>query len=112
MGLKEQDAELKGQIAQLDIAALAESLRPGKPRLHAEMDIDRVPQGNINVHIPLEFEDGVKWMARIRRMDIMSAPRLIGREIMLGEMDTLRWLGRQDGVPVPQVRSGINSKSL
>lgn len=62
--------------------------------------------------VPLEFDDGTKWMARVRQEDVPDEGL---KEITLmrtqGEMDFLVYLTDVVGVKVPAVRSALNGKS-
>ena len=61
------------------------------------------------MHIPLEFDDGVKWIARARHVGVGVLPRLMEREVLQSEMDTMRWL-EKEGMTVAKVVSDIYSK--
>lgn len=58
--------------------------------------------GGMNYHIELRFEDGVVWLARIRRVNATSPPSPVRDAIFASEVATLRFL-KQTKVPVPAV---------
>jgi hypothetical protein len=56
----------------------------------------------MNYHIEVVFEDGVIWIARIRRFNATSPPPEIRDYIVRSEVVTLRFLEQTD-VPAPKV---------
>lgn len=58
--------------------------------------------GGMNYHIEIQFEDGVSWLARIRRFNATSPPADLRRHIMRSEIATLQFLGKTK-VPAPRV---------
>lgn len=58
--------------------------------------------GGMNYHVPIQFEDGVEWIARIRRFNASSAPSLVRDYILQSEVATMKFLA---GVKVrtPQI---------
>ncbi|OKL63650.1 hypothetical protein UA08_00075 [Talaromyces atroroseus] len=58
--------------------------------------------GGMNYHIEIQFEDGVSWLARIRRVNVTSPPPNLRAHIMRSEIATLQFL-RKTNVPAPKV---------
>lgn len=58
--------------------------------------------GGMNYHIEVQFEDGVSWLARIRRFNATSPPAGLRNYIMRSEVATLQFLSRTN-VPSPKV---------
>lgn len=58
--------------------------------------------GGMNYHIEILFEDGISWLARIRRFNATSPPPELRDYIMASEVCTLQFLSRTK-VPVPKV---------
>jgi hypothetical protein len=48
--------------------------------------------GGMNIHLPITFEDGVKWLARIRRTNVTSPPPQLQTYTLKSETATLRFL--------------------
>lgn len=85
--------------------------RRGHTVQQINLRLEDLPRGTFNVHVPIIFDDGEKWIARIRQRDLNSLPLSIERHIIQAEIDAIRWLGTNDGVPVPKVMSPILSES-
>jgi hypothetical protein len=58
--------------------------------------------GGMNYHIEIRFDDGVSWLARIRRVNGTSPPSDLRAHIMRSEVATLMFLGKTK-VPAPKV---------
>ncbi|KAF6784150.1 hypothetical protein CSOJ01_15798 [Colletotrichum sojae] len=58
--------------------------------------------GGMNYHIEITFDDGIKWIARIRRFNATSPPAKLRDYIIQSEFATLQYLERT-GVPAPKV---------
>ncbi|KAI0882820.1 kinase-like domain-containing protein [Annulohypoxylon maeteangense] len=58
--------------------------------------------GGMNYHIELRFDDGVKWIARIRRFNATSPPAELRDHIIQREVATLKFL-EQTSAPTPKV---------
>lgn len=58
--------------------------------------------GGINYPVELHFEDGIIWIARIRRFNATSPPAALRDYIVKSEIATLLFLG-QTNVPAPKV---------
>lgn len=58
--------------------------------------------GGMNIHIEILFEDGISWLARIRRSNATSPPLELRNYIMLSEVATLKFLSERTNVPDPQ----------
>lgn len=61
-----------------------------------------MPQGGTNVHTPITFDDGVKWLARIRQNVTWLPAEEVKAEAMTAEIETLRALN-EVGALVPGV---------
>lgn len=58
--------------------------------------------GGMNYHIEILFEDGISWLARIRRSNATSPPPDIRCYIMRSEVATLQFLSKTK-IPSPEV---------
>jgi aminoglycoside phosphotransferase (APT) family kinase protein len=58
--------------------------------------------GGMNYHLEILFEDGISWLARIRRFNATSPPPELRDYILGSEVATLQFLGKTK-VPVPTV---------
>lgn len=58
--------------------------------------------GGINYHVDIHFEDGISWIARIRRSNATSPPVALGNYISRSEVATLKFL-EKTRVPAPRV---------
>lgn len=104
-----EDDELRELVTRIDtdtLTAHASSLRNGIPcttptLLHSGKERNRV-MGGMNYHLEVTFEDGVTWLARIRRSNASSPPAALRDYIIESEVATLRFL-EGTGVPAPRV---------
>lgn len=58
--------------------------------------------GGMNYHVDINFDDGVRWIARIRRFNATSPPPALRDYILQSEIATLKFLEQTD-VPSPKV---------
>lgn len=58
--------------------------------------------GGMNYHVSIQFDDGITWLARIRRSNATSPPPAIRDYIMKSEVATLQFLEKTQ-VPAPKV---------
>ncbi|KAI0381661.1 hypothetical protein F5Y04DRAFT_65445 [Hypomontagnella monticulosa] len=58
--------------------------------------------GGMNYHIELCYDDGIKWIARIRRINATSPPAELRDYIICSEVATLKFL-EHTAVPAPKV---------
>ena len=58
--------------------------------------------GGMNYHIEIQFEDGVIWLARIRRFNATSPPPALQDYIIKSEVATMKFL-EHTAVPTPKV---------
>jgi len=58
--------------------------------------------GGMNYHVEVCFDDGIKWIARIRRVNATSPPAVLRDYLIQSEVATLKFL-EQTGVPAPKV---------
>jgi aminoglycoside phosphotransferase (APT) family kinase protein len=58
--------------------------------------------GGMNIHLLIRFDDGVQWLARIRRSNATSPPLALQKHILQSEIATLRFLGTTR-LPTPKV---------
>ncbi|EKV06388.1 hypothetical protein PDIG_70110 [Penicillium digitatum PHI26] len=58
--------------------------------------------GGMNYHIEISFEDGVCWLARVRRFNATSPPLELQNYIIRSEVATLEFLG-ETKIPAPKV---------
>ncbi|KAF9767663.1 hypothetical protein IL306_015140 [Fusarium sp. DS 682] len=101
--------ELTKLIEGIDTHALearASRLRQGVPCCIPPLQYDRATRssvmGGMNYHIEVRFDDGVTWMARIRRFNATSPPAALRDYIIRSEVATLMFL-EKTGVPAPRV---------
>ncbi|KAI0106207.1 phosphotransferase enzyme family-domain-containing protein [Nemania sp. FL0031] len=102
-------AELGRLIERINTAALesqASRLRGGIPCSIPPLRYDRATRysvmGGMNYHIEVQFNDGVKWLARVRRFNATSPPPVLRDYILQCEVATLRFL-ESTAVPSPKV---------
>lgn len=88
------------------LAARASLVREGMPCLVPPLQHDRAARGSVmggmNYHIDVRFDDGVTWIARIRRRNAASPPPALRDYMIRSEVATLMFL-RRTGVPAPKV---------
>ncbi|KAI3339470.1 hypothetical protein F4824DRAFT_455494 [Ustulina deusta] len=101
--------ELTGLIKRIDTAALgarASCLRDGMPcsipPLHHGRANRSSVMGGMNYHVTICFDDGVEWIARIRRFNATSPPPVLRDYIVQSEVATLKFL-EHTAVPAPKV---------
>jgi hypothetical protein len=94
-----------------DIGKRANALRPGHSLKPVYFNVESLPRGNYHVIVPIEFDDGVKWVARVRWKGINQLPFLIVRQVSQAEIDTMSWLDQYEAAPVPKMMSPLYSKS-
>ncbi|WRT65963.1 uncharacterized protein IL334_002914 [Kwoniella shivajii] len=84
----------------------AQQLRPGCPcALTVPMNVDAFVEANqnagFNLHFNLNFDDGVKWLLRVRQNRGHRPPKEIANTDISSEVATLKVL-REKGIPVPE----------
>ncbi|KAG8420776.1 hypothetical protein J3458_002704 [Metarhizium acridum] len=88
------------------LEARASHLRQGIPCSTPLLKYDRETRssvmGGMNYHIEVRFEDGVVWIARIRRFNASSPPAALRDYIIQSEVATLMFL-KHTNVPAPEV---------
>ncbi|KOS41013.1 hypothetical protein CDV55_103664 [Aspergillus turcosus] len=105
----EQD-EITKLVDKIDISALisrASALRGGLPcSIPHDLQYDRSTRssvmGGMNYHIEILFDDGITWLARIRRSNATSPPAELRDYILRSEVSTLQFLS-ETKVPAPKV---------
>ncbi|RXK37473.1 hypothetical protein M231_05296 [Tremella mesenterica] len=92
------------RLTRSQLVKEAEALRPGHackgPDVYSSWNRSRIFLGGSNVHILLNFDDGVRWVARVRRERHYSPVREVTWLNMLSELATVQTLAAA-GVPVP-----------
>ncbi|KAJ3888100.1 hypothetical protein GG344DRAFT_54366 [Lentinula edodes] len=85
------------KIRLINFAEHADALRPGHKPIIVSIpeDSSKFERGGMNVHIPLTFSDGVRWLARIRQKSTPST-----RLILESEIQTMQFLNAA-GMQVP-----------
>lgn len=58
--------------------------------------------GGMNYHIEVCFDDGIRWIARVRRFNATSSPAVLQNYIVQSEVATFKFLERT-GVPAPKL---------
>lgn len=101
--------EIERLFSNINVPALIERasfLRDGNSCKVPPLSYDRTTRssvmGGMNYHVEVQFEDGVVWLARIRRFNATSPPSQVRDAIFSSEVATLRFL-KQTKVPVPAV---------
>ncbi|RTE72690.1 hypothetical protein BHE90_012886 [Fusarium euwallaceae] len=88
------------------LEARASHVRQGIPCSIPLLQYDRATRssvmGGMNYHIEVRFDDGITWIARIRRFNATSPPAALRDYIIQSEVATLMFL-EQTGVPAPKV---------
>ncbi|WWC68363.1 uncharacterized protein I206_102288 [Kwoniella pini CBS 10737] len=72
--------------------------------------IDQTEGSGFNFHFLITFEDGVKWMLRIRQNRGHRPPLAITNAVIQSEVATLNLL-KGEGIPVPQAYLPLHLKS-
>ncbi|KAG0636508.1 hypothetical protein HOY80DRAFT_1017404 [Tuber brumale] len=57
----------------------------------------------INLHLELVFDDGISWMARLKRRNASTPPAAVRPYLIRGEVETYSFLEKETKVPVPEV---------
>ncbi|THY24122.1 hypothetical protein D6D01_05670, partial [Aureobasidium pullulans] len=82
------------------------ALRPGLLCHASPLRFDRQTKhevmGGMNVHVDITFQDGITWLARIRRSNATSPPPVVRDYIILSEIATLQFLENVN-VPTPRL---------
>ncbi|KAI1363277.1 hypothetical protein F5Y08DRAFT_354431 [Xylaria arbuscula] len=101
--------ELTSLIKRIDTVALAtraSALRNGTPCSIPPLSYGREKRstvmGGMNYHISICFDDGVEWIARIRRFNATSPPPELRDYIVQSEVATLKFFEKTT-VPAPRV---------
>ncbi|GAB0135247.1 hypothetical protein EsDP_00003592 [Epichloe bromicola] len=104
-----EERELTDLIRKVNTRALEERashLREGMPCSIPTLKYDRETRtsvmGGMNYHIEVRFEDGIVWIARIRRRNATSPPAALRDYIIQSEVATLMLL-KHTKVPAPEV---------
>lgn len=106
-----QCAALRAVLTRLDLTGIAEVARPGYKVIKVpDLDPMQLQRGWRNTMVPIEFDDGEVWLARVRQGGFYAIPRLMGRVISEGEIGVLRYLTEVVDVSVPRVMSRLFSK--
>ncbi|KAK4686915.1 uncharacterized protein P7C73_g3197, partial [Tremellales sp. Uapishka_1] len=93
---------LLASINAADLATDAETLRPGhRCTVSIPADSKHLLRGGMNIHIPVTFDDGVRWLARIRqtRFDPLCGEEM--QIILTSEVETMKALRRMSAL-VPE----------
>lgn len=102
--------EIDRLVDKINVSALlsrASALRGGLPcSIPRDLQYDRATQnsvmGGMNYHVEISFDDGISWLARIRRSNATSPPPELRNYILRSEVATLQFLSGTQ-VPVPKV---------
>ena len=88
--------QFEDALRDLSVDALQERLRilrPGRTVTEITMpDFTEIPEechGGLNIHIPLLFDDGVKWMLRLNGYDRDHAPFEVSKYVRESEVATM-----------------------
>ena len=63
----------------------------------------RSAMGAINLHLELVFDDGLSWMARLKRRNTSTLPAAVQPYLIRSEVATYSFLRKETKVPVPEV---------
>jgi hypothetical protein len=89
-----------------NLLAVIKTLRLGDdPRLHFP-DNHHDSLGNLNIHIPVEFDDETRWLVRIPHPKLNGPRKEMGNIIIASEVATIASLGAW-GLAVPDVLGPI-----
>ena len=109
LALHAEERELTQLIKKINTTALetrASHLRKGIRCSISPLRYDRTTRasvmGGMNYHVEIRFEDGVVWLARIRRFNATSPPPALRDYIIRSEVATLMLL-EETKVPAPRV---------
>ncbi|WVF70950.1 hypothetical protein IAT40_005745 [Kwoniella sp. CBS 6097] len=90
-------------VKSSNIVTVASSMRENIPcTIEIPEDIYNHVQGGYNLLFPIHFEDGIRWLVRIRQQDNRPPLELMNRMIVESEGETLRIL-KEHGLIVPAV---------
>ncbi|WWD19793.1 hypothetical protein CI109_104257 [Kwoniella shandongensis] len=100
---KEQLEQLTTLLKSADLSAQANSLRPGHTsNILIPTDTRDYLKGGMNVILPLTFDDGVKWVARVRQKRFDEPPVEKRKILVASEVESLRVM-KEAGLQVPAV---------
>lgn len=98
-----QNAKVQQEISTIPWTALSEKLRGEQHTARViESQLSKLHSGGRHVHIPLVFDDGIEWLARMDSAPCDRRSQSIERTFVSTEIETLRWL-RREGFIVPEV---------
>lgn len=104
-----EQREIDALLGKIDVGALttrASKMREGIPCSVPALRYDSKKRssvmGGMNYHLDIQFEDGIVWLARIRRINATSPPPALRDFIFLSEVATLKFL-EQTSVQAPQL---------
>ncbi|PWW74573.1 hypothetical protein C7212DRAFT_365118 [Tuber magnatum] len=102
--------ELRALFQAIDVNALtmaASELRGGVSCFVKHFRFDeaslRPAMGAINLHLELLFDDGLSWMARLKRRNTSTLPAAVQPYLIRSEVATYSFLRKETKVPVPEV---------
>ena len=97
---------LSQKINNAALEAHAMAIRPGILCHASPLRFDKHTKheimGGMNVHVNVEFKDGITWLARIRRSNATTPPPILRDHIILSEYATLQFLENVN-VPTPKL---------
>ncbi|KAJ8069598.1 hypothetical protein OCU04_000036 [Sclerotinia nivalis] len=101
-----QIVEIQGLLSQINQDALAKraSLLRNLSCVVIPTDLDSLStvMGNVNLHLELQFSDGVRWIARIKRQNVTTPLKPVQKLVIECEVATYRFL-QSTQVPAPRV---------
>lgn len=103
------DLEIRDLLSRISMTALAECasrLRDHLPCVVTPADLESLHRvmGNVNLHLELQFDNGVQWIARIKRQNATTQTKPVQNLIIGSEVAMYRFLNTAL-VPVPTVFS-------
>ncbi|KAI9737978.1 MAG: hypothetical protein M1834_009348 [Cirrosporium novae-zelandiae] len=103
---KEEMSKLLQKIDTAALATRASHLRSGircsVPSLQYDRSSRNSVMGGMNYHVEIHFEEGISWLARIRRCNATSPTTDLRDYIIRSEVATLQFLEKTK-VPAPRV---------
>ncbi|CUS15545.1 unnamed protein product [Tuber aestivum] len=102
--------ELRALFQTIDVKALttiASKFRGGISCFVKPFRYDKAPSrpamGAVNLHLELVFDDGLSWMARLKRRNTSTLPAAVQPYLIRSEVATYSFLKKETRVPVPEV---------
>ncbi|KAK8853366.1 hypothetical protein IAR55_004070 [Kwoniella newhampshirensis] len=100
---------LTGLLNSANLSAQADALRPGHTGTIVVPTSTRdYIGGGMNVILPVTFDDGVRWIARVRQKRFDEPPPAMRKMLVASEVASMRAM-RENGLKVPNVYLPLTS---